>query len=118
MYSRLLHLTLAVLLTWMFVGRISGAPSRVEPSAPLPPTFTAIADDFKAKAATNRLAESKRFITALPKCPVTRSNDTGISQIRVYDYSHPSFCLTKEQVIAFLGPPHSMQTNKIYQTVA
>ena len=58
-------------------------------------------------------------MAVLPTCPRTMDRDIGTGRIVAYDYSNPSFRLSKEQVLAALGQPHSMHTNaSSYETVS
>jgi len=85
----------------------SSGAAHSNPKPSLQAAFSAIADDFRAKPSTNRFEESKRLCAALPRCPVTWSSGTA----RAYDYTRPSFRLSKKQLIAALGPPLTVDTH-------
>jgi hypothetical protein len=72
--------------------------------------FQKVAERFMTSVGTNRLTAVRELAAALPKCPITFSKDTEISHFRAYDYSRPSFRVSKEQITAALGPPHSIHT--------
>lgn len=109
--------TTSLFLTMLLIGIVSGcgrqAPPVAQPEDPPPAAFQTAAEKFKARAGTNRLAEAKDLIATLPSC-VTSTRDTGPGRIRALDTSHPTYRLSKGQLLAASGQPHSVFTNSTW----
>src|SRR5262249_16591121 len=62
-------------------------------------------EQFKAKAATNRMAEAQLFSAAMPKCPIRTAN-WGFEQWN--DWENPSYKYFKTNLFEHAGKPNEM----------
>ena len=62
---------------------------------------------FRQKAPSNRIEAAQQMLSLMPKCPVTFRKDIGTGELAAYDYSKPSYFLTRVEVVKLLGKPTS-----------
>src|SRR5437762_3283824 len=103
-------LTISMFLSiWMY--NTAGATNDVQ-STSIPAILLKAAKEFRSAPPTNRLTEAEQVWRELPKCPLTFQKDIGTGVLRSYDYSKPSYVLSREDVEKLLGQPILATTNE------
>jgi len=75
-----------------------------------PAELDSLAAQFKANANTNRVAEGKKIAALMPTCPIVYGNKwhwlgLGFGENKSFDWNHPSYKLSKSDLLQALGPP-------------
>jgi hypothetical protein len=79
-----------------------------------PVAFYQLAVKFKAKAGHDRRDEGEKIQPLLPRCPVTSYKDIGTGAIVTYDYLHPSYKLSTQELFRTLGHPDSSYGDTVW----
>jgi hypothetical protein len=98
-----------LVLLCLWVGCAHAAPTS------RPPQLDALAAQFKAAPATNRLDVARKIVKFIPACRVTYANGWFMHLLsfdgdEAIDLNHPSYQLPRNDLIAALGPPDHVRT--------
>jgi hypothetical protein len=104
-------------LAWAVMWSVSGCAHPGEDTA-RPANFDVAARAFRAKSGTDRRAEGERVAKLLPKCPVTWEKDIGTGTLVAFDYSHPSYRISKSEIVQALGPPAKSSNDTVLYELA
>jgi hypothetical protein len=88
--------------------------SRSGRPGPKPQELAELAQKFRAKAGHDRFAEGEKIQTLLPDCPITWEKDIGTGTLVAFDYTHPSYKLTKPDLFRALGQPDSSYNDTVW----
>ncbi len=107
-----MHSRLTLLLSLLIVSTANcGRSARSDAT---PQGFEELAQAFRAKASQDRFAEGEKIQTLLPRCSITLERDTGRGTLVAYDYAHPSYKLTKSELLRLLGQPDGSDDNAVW----
>ncbi|PWU18392.1 MAG: hypothetical protein C5B50_09395 [Verrucomicrobia bacterium] len=103
---------LTLFLSWLVVG----IPGCARPGGPgaRPQEFAEWAQKFKDKAGRDRRAEGEKIQSLLPHCPKTWEKDIGTGILMAFDYTQPSYKLTKPELFRVLGQPDGSYNDSVY----
>ena len=107
-----MHSRLTLFLS-LLVVYILGCSHSVQRDAG-PPGFAELAQKFKAKDGRDRRAEGEAIQTLLPRCSKTWEKDIGTGTLMSFDYEHPSYKLTKQELLHALGQPDSSYNDTVW----
>ena len=96
------------MLAWLLSGCGQAQPTALAVDSP-PEALKPVAERFKGKVGVSRFAEAQEIEQLLPKCPVTSGGPTFMGAALVYNYSRPSYRLSKQQLLSFLGQPQGIE---------
>jgi hypothetical protein len=98
--------------TYLGLRDKNGMPSVLEDDPAAVPIrlnlIRAMAEVFVAAPKTNRFKLGEAISRLLPKCPETMRQDIGTGVLVAYDYSHPSYFLSRKEMITLFGPPDAI----------
>ena len=112
-----MYLRLGLFLSLLLLIGV-GCGRHVQPNAKPPPEFVECAQKFRARAGLNRRAEGEKIQTLLPCCPKTWEKDIGTGTLMTFDYEHPSYKLTKPELLRALGQPDSSYNDIVWYVIS
>jgi hypothetical protein len=96
---------------WVNAAYVLQPLALVEPS--VKSAFEDLGSRFRTKDPHHRGEEAQKVRSLLPTCPVNRPLQTPTGTLMAPDYSHPSYKLSKEQVLTILGDPDTSDDESI-----